>query len=257
MNTQILIVTYANDVPYLELNLRTINKFAKGFSGTTLVVPSDELSLFVPLTQDFGVDLSQYHRPRNKELWHLSAQAQKCWADGHCRDADFILHTDSDCAFTETVTPDDYFVNGKPIMLYESYDKLPGVPWRPVVEAVLKTEVPNEFMRRHPQVNPIGVYSDLRRHIQNIHNTPFTKFVESRKASFPWGFTEHNVIGAFAFSDDRWKDKYHWHEVAVHGVPKEKLVQFWSHSDPDVPQEISHGGSYTPRQFVTKLVHES
>lgn len=184
----------------------------------------------------------------------MSAQCQKCWADVHCPGADFILHTDSDCIFTEPVTPDDYCVNGKPVMLYEEYSKLPGVPWKPVVEAVLKRPVQHEFMRRHPQVNPRGVYNDLRAHLESIHGMPFTQYVESRQGAYPWGFTEHNIIGAFAFDHPQWKDAYHWHNVTASGVPKEKLMQFWSHSDIDTPQEISHGGTFTPRRYTEKIL---
>ena len=68
----------------------------------------------------------------------------------------------------------------------------------------------------------------------------FTKFVESRKPDYPWGFTEHNVIGAFAFYDPKWHDQYHWIEVGKQDVPKDKVMQFWSHSPPNVEQDFGH-----------------
>lgn len=255
MKTAIHIVSYVNDLNYLELNLRSIRKFATGFSGVTVLVPFSEAPSFAYLKNQYDVTVLAYNRTKEQSRWHLAAQCQKCFADQHCLDADFILHTDSDCIFTEPVTPDDYFSNGKPIMLYEAYSRLPDdIPWKMVVSAVLLHSVEYEFMRRHPQVNPVGVYRDLRSHIQDIHNTDFQQFVESRKSSYPWGFTEHNIIGAFAWYHPLWRHKYHWHNVGEDGPLPEKLMQFWSHLPVDVPQEISHGGNYTPRQYLEKLI---
>jgi len=251
VKVEILIITYAQDIPYLELNLQSIERFAHGFSGVTVVAPSTELRQFNRLK---GCKLSFYNRNPKSELWHLVAQVQKCLADEYCPEADFVLHTDSDCMFTEPVSPDDYFVAGKPVMLYDTYDNLPrDIPWKAVVESVLQRPVNYEFMRRHPQVNPIGLYSEFRDCIERLHQMPFQAYVESRKPDFPWGFTEHNIIGAFAYYDPKWHEQYHWHNVATDGFPKEKLIQFWSHSGIDVPQDISHGGRYTPRHYAQRL----
>jgi len=255
MKTQILIVSYSKDKPYLEYCLRSIRKFATGFSGTTVVVPSTEASEFASLVAGFGMTMMTYDRDQNAAKWHLHAQAQKCWADTYCPEADFVLHTDSDCVFTEPVTPEDYFIEAKPVMLMESYARLGDNPWQDVVQRVLKHAVKFEFMRRHPQVNPIGVYSALRQHINRTHGVPFEQYVLAQKPTFPWGFTEHNVIGAFAYYHPDWKDKYHWWEVdGSRPVPHEKLAQFWSLAPIDQEQSLPHaGGRGTPLAEFQRL----
>jgi len=252
---EILIISYLKDKPYLHYCLRSIQKFATGFSGTTLVVPSVEASEFASMAAGFGMGLRTYERDPNAAKWHLHAQAQKHRADEHCPDADFILHTDSDCVFTEPVTPDDYFVDGKPVMLFESYTRIPGSPWRNVTGQALKRPVEYEFMRRHPQVNPIGIYRPLREYIEQIHGVPFEQHVLAQKANFPWGWTEHNVIGAFAYYSSEWNQKYCWWEVGKRPVPHEKIIQFHGPDPIDKEQLLPHnpGQTGTPLREFQRL----
>lgn len=242
MKTQIQIVSYLNDKPWLEYCLRSIDKYAKGFAGVTLVVPTDELEQFADFASFPGLTLHAYERTGNKAAWHLHAQAQKCHADEFCAGADFVLHTDSDCVFIEPVTPEDYFEGGKPVLLYESYARIGQCPWQKVTSDVLKRNVEHEFMRRHPQVNPIGIYADLRAELEHLHSIRFDDFVLSRKPDFPWGFTEHNVIGAFAWYSRQWHPAYHWVDLEKHPAPHEKIFQFWSYGGLEHEQSLPHTG---------------
>lgn len=254
MRMDILIVSYLKDLPYLELNLRSIEKFCSGFGATIVLVPQEEARELSGPLSSFKVEVRHYKRNSPPSHWHLKHQAEKCHADRWCPSADLVLHTDSDCMFREPVTPEDYLVNEKPVMLYEAYSRLPKeVPWKSVTEAALRQPVEFEFMRRHPQVNPVGVYPRLRVHIEKVQNQGFDQFVMSRNPGFPWGFTEHNIIGAFAYYDPDFHEKYHWHDAAQ-GVPHEKLIQFWSGSGIHTPQNISHGGRYTPARFAEQIL---
>lgn len=251
-NTEIMIVSYAKDVPYLVYNLASIRKFARGFSGVTLVVPADEAAFFGGLDLT-GCKLKTYQRVKDPLRWHLHAQAQKCHAEEHCPQAHFILHTDSDCVFTELVTPDDYFWNGLPIMCIEAYSRLKNSQWQRVVEDVLRCRVKYETMRRHPQVNPRTIYPLLRRYLKLIHQREFDDYVLSLKPTFPWGFTEHNVIGAFALETH--PEAYHWIDLAVSLEPHSKLRQFWSYSPTDKPQSSPNDGkNFTPAEFCAQLL---
>lgn len=253
MKTTILIASWSRDLEYLKWCLKSIQKFATGFDGITLIVPNQEYELFWKL--GVPVDIKTYERVGDSKKWQIQAQCQKCLADQHCPNADFILHMDSDCIFTEPVKPEDYFTEGKPVMLIEAYTRLGYSPWKAVTEAVLKQSVAYETMRRHPQVNPIGVYADLRAHIELTHKTDFESFVLSRKADFPWGFSEHNAIGAFALSDPKWKSQYHWIDAGKNIIPKEKVKQFWSLSAIDQPQGTPHDkDTVTPLQICKKIV---
>lgn len=257
MKTRILIVSYAADLPYLRYNLRSIYKFTHDFDGLTLVVPEAEKASFEPMVAEYPCDIRAYERSPNPATWHLEAQCRKCYADLYCADADFVLHTDSDCMFTEPVGPEDYFVNGKPVMLIEPFSRLPGTPWKKVTEEVLRCPVEFETMRRHPQVNPVGVYVDLRRHIEGLHQMTFSDYVQSRKPDFPWGFTEHNVIGAFAHASPKWHPAYHWIDLAKERPPKQKLMQFWSLSPPDRPQRSPNSMQQLqciPREMAERIL---
>jgi hypothetical protein len=254
MKVEILIVSYAHDLPYLRYNLKSIYKFTHDFTGITVVVPALEADQFAALSMDYPCNVRPYARVEYQPQWHLDAQCRKCFADLYCPEADFVLHTDSDCIFTEPVGPEDYFVNGKPVMVIEPYAKMPYSPWKSVVEAVLKQPAPYETMRRHPQVNPIGIYRDLREHIQTLHGRDFTEYVLSLKPDFPWGFTEHNVIGSYALATSKWKDAYHWIDLGKEKMPKEKLMQFWSLSPVNKEQGAPHGAKVVPAQFAEKAL---
>lgn len=192
-----------------------------------------------------------YCRTSDKERWHLHHQVMKCHADLWCEGADFVLHTDSDCVFKEPVTPEDYFVNEKPVMLMEPYSKLVNNPWQIPTQNTLKRFVTHEFMRRHPQVNPIQVYAGLRECVRELHNKPFDDYVLSLKPDFPWGFSEHNVIGAYAWL--AYRDNYHWIDLSKDKRPKDKLIQFWSHSPPDKLQDMPNGGQCVPLEICRSL----
>lgn len=256
MKVEILIVSWLKDLVWLEYNLKSIHKFATGFSGVTLLVPDVEAYGFGraalhDLVKDLKVAF--YMRTPDPAKWHLDHQVAKCFADIYCPDADFILHTDSDCVFTEPVTPEDYFVDGKPVMLIEEFARLPGNPWQKPTEKALGMPVPFETMRRHPQVNPRGIYADLRERIETVHGVPFRDYVLAQKADFPWGFSEHCTIGAFALRT-RWKDAYLWIDVGAGWQrPPDKLAQFWSHSPPHLPQDLPSGGRGVPMDTFRRL----
>lgn len=247
MNCEILLVTHLKDIEWTKWNLKSIRKFATGFSGLTLVVPKHERAAFEPLSSIIDFSL------RTHELsGHLGAQTQKCLADVHCVGADFVLHTDADCCLIEPVTPEDYFVDGKPVMLIEEFSRLHGNPWKPTVDKALGGDAKYETMRRHPQVNPVGLYADMREHIAKRHGITFEQYVICQKGDYPWGFSEHCTLGAFALNSD-WKDAYHWIDVGLVPHPKNKLHQSWSHSPPEVEQDLPSGGRACPLDLFKKL----
>jgi len=254
MNVEILIVSYSKDIPYLRYNLKSINKFCRGFSGVTVSAPNQERAEFLALRMESPVPFRMkfYERIADESKWQMHAQVQKCLADLLCNDADFILHTDSDCIFTENVVPEDYFVDGKPVMLMQKYTSLPGMPWKPIVERALKMPVDYEFMRRHPQVNPIGVYSMMRNYMHVKHGVEFEQWVLQQQGGFPFGFSEHNTIGAYAYKSMH--PAYHWVDLDKDAKPKDKLAQFWSKSPPEVLQNDPNGGRCVPLEVINRVL---
>lgn len=253
MRTEILIVTWSKDIEYLKFNLRSIGKFCSGFEGTTLLVAEQEAGLFDPLASDFGCRLCTYKRVDDPRLWHLHHQAQKCCADLHCPEADFVLFTDSDCVFTEPVTPDEYFVDGKPVLLMEAFSRLAGNPWKPTVDRALCIDAQYELMRRHPAVHYREMFEEFRQRVESCHKTDFMSYVLSCKSDFPWGLSEFASLGAFVHWSNMWRDKYHFIDVATMPRPKDKLAQFWSHAPIDQPQDLPSGGRGCPIETFRKL----
>lgn len=241
MNVSIHIASHAKDRDYLFWCLRSIIKFARGFYRVVVTVPAQEIKQF-PRNELPGQPLvTTYTRTPDTSRWQLQAQIQKCRADIHCPRADFILHMDSDCIFTDHVRPEDYFIDDKPYMLIESYEHLPAdTPWKAVTEKVLGQPCAWETMRRHPQVNPVAVYSELRQHVESVHHLPFEVWVLTQRGGWPPGFSEHNAIGSFALAHPQLKNEYHWIDVKKDPVPPDRIKQFWSLSPVDQPQGTPH-----------------
>lgn len=228
---------------------------ASGFYETVVLVPEDEAAQFkAAIKFTLGLRLATYKRVPDKIRWHIHHQLMKCRADQICPEADFVLHDDSDCIFKNPVTPEDYFVGGKPVLLMEAYTRMKNVPWQKVTEDILKHPVTYEFMRRHPQVNPIGVYADVRSRVESLHRMPFDHFILSRKPDYVWGVSEHNLLGAFAFYDSFWRNRYHWIDLAKEKAPEPKLIQFWSHSPPDKPQDTPNGMRCVPLDIINSIL---
>jgi Family of unknown function (DUF6492) len=249
MKSEILIVTYAKDLEWLELSLQSIQKFATGFECVKVSVPIAELDQFIRLENKYKtadhrpIQIKHYHEYPNKGM--VNAQVMKLYADVLCPDADFIFHIDADCLFHEAVSPSDYIVEGNPVLICTEYDKIPEGRaehiWRSNAMNALnlgKQDVPYETMQRHPGVFKRNLYPILRSWIERVHKTPFHQYVLEQRNEFPQSFAEFPTIGALAIYLDR-KENTKNYEVFVksindepHPSKKHKLTQFWSHARP-------------------------
>lgn len=250
MTVDILVATCLKDMDYLEYCVRSVHKFCTGFNKLVLVVAQEEEPHFRKFSE--GAKIKTYHRTGDITKRQIHAQAQKCFADVHC-ESDFILMVDSDCVFIEPVTPDEYFVNRKPVMLMEDFANLPGNPWKEPTERALGWPVQWECMRRHPQVLPRRLFADMRERIQNLHGMPFEQYVLSQRGEFPFGFSEHCALGAYAIHDPYWRGEIHWINIGMHVRPKDKLMQFWSHAPPGEVQGLPSGGNAKPIEVFNQL----
>lgn len=251
---EIFIVSYSKDIEYLRYNLQSIRKFASGFSGVTLLVPTHERHLFAELAAGFFVKLRHYKVHDDPTKWHLGHQIEKCRADFWCPGVDYILFSDSDCIFTEPVTPADYIVDENPVLVVEEYSRLQNVPWQATVEAALKRPAKYLTMMRHPAVHYPAVLKQTREIIAVEHGKSFEDYVFSGKATFPWHFSEFSTIGTVAMLP-QWRDKYHIIDLAKEARPKDKLTQFWSHSPPSAEQHLpSVGGMAVPKEIIERAL---
>jgi hypothetical protein len=239
---EIFIVTFKRDATWCMYNLRSIRKFCRGFSGTTVLVPLEDAPEFEPMCREFGARLFTFHQHPTKGMLHHEAMI--CRADEFC-EADLILHTDADCHFIEPVAPEDYLVDGKPILLRQLFSQLkehdnPRHRWKEAVENALGFEAEYETMCRHPAVHYRWLYPEVRAAVERHTRMAFDEYVLAQKNEYPQTFAEFPTLGAYASKFH--EDKYFWVEhdwttpvdrttppTNPPFIPADKLAQEWSH----------------------------
>lgn len=253
MKTEILIVTYAKDFPYLEWCLKSVSKFARGFERINILIPTGNRDLMTVLLYGvaqthplpFPILIQTYDEWPGKGMLHHDFQIMN--ADKWCSSADFIAHIDADCIFTASVTPDTYIVNGKPLLRFEPFARLgnrhAGVMcWKPCTERCLPFPIEHETMRCHPEVYHRRLYAVARDLIAYKLGHSLEEYLRTRPNDKADWFCEFNALGNVAL-------KAHPHEyTAVEQfsdavTPKNYLQQFWSHGPLDKPQNIWVNGA--------------
>lgn len=272
MKTTIFIRVWSREVPWLEFCLKSIRKFATNFEDVVLAAESAEAVLFKGLAQEYGATLASYpsapHRGQ-REQGYLCAQWASLIADKLCPKTDLILHMDCDCVFTEPVQPEDYLKDGKPVLVIESYDHLTrnepkgtkwGVAstWRPGVQEFLMMDTRWETMRRMPAIHYVQLYDVVRDYVCSAHGKPinrndsFREFCLSRRAAWPPGVCDFNILGGFVMGCDGWQENYHIVNLDHDPLPKNKMRQFWSHQPPTSMMPPAFG-SIVPVDFFRQL----
>ncbi len=205
----------------------------------TIVVPTVDVDKFIHFEQKFGtpecpVLIKNFLEfPGKGFVNHL---AMKCYADVFQPDMDLTLHLDPDCLWIKPTSPEDYLVDGKPVLIIEPFDAILKVShegrfgWKKVTEDALKCPVSHETMCRHPAIHYRDVYQTLRKHMEFAHLTPFTDYVIKQKNSFPQGFAEFPALGAIAMK--YFAQHYHFIDRGFDGNkndPEPHIEQMWSY----------------------------
>jgi hypothetical protein len=268
LQSDILIVSCQKHYPWLRWALKSIVRFASGFRQVMVLVPENELSGLNSWLGEFSNNPGVPIRIKMFKDWpgkgFLCHEWQIMCSD-QATDADYFVHLDSDTLFVEPVTPQDYFVDGKPVLMHGSYDWLHQVVqanlrmWQETVVAAIGGDVPQETMRRHPAVHPRETYVLARELIEKHTGQHPMQYIHGCREDFPQGFCEFNTLGAVAWR--HLHDKYHWidhqqlHETNT-PWPAGKLVQFWSHAAPEVAQEPvfkGHPFKCTPESLLASI----
>jgi hypothetical protein len=176
-----------------------------------------------------------------------------------CPSADFLYFFGSDCFITKPLHPSLYFVDGKPLMLFNSYQHLLNgganvKDWWEGTSAAMGFNVEYEFMRRLPLVYPARVLKGTRDHLEKIHEDPFDLYVYSTVPEdgeqYHSKFSESNVIGSYAYYYDN--GAYNWVNMDTpHVLPENPLIQFWSHGGIDRPNDHDQR---TPRSVFEEVL---
>lgn len=251
MKTFLNYTTFARDLEWTRYSLESFRKYCTGFSGVTIVVPFWDVNKFLQFerysTPDCPVLIKDFlEYPSKGFVHHL---AMKCYADVFSPQADFIMHMDPDCLVCQPMSPNDYLIDGRPILVSESYDFLreyfPGrADWKVGVDHALGINAKFETMCRHPAVHIPSVYKKTRSRVEEIHGTPFMDYMLKQKNSFPQSVGEFNTLGAAAI--EWFPESYHiWdctnerrsrlaeitldRELKI-GHPDSKITQMWSYT---------------------------
>lgn len=212
MKTAIYIKSFPKDFPWLAYCLRSIEKFATGFSEVVVEIP---IGSRLPLTKERVVYSKEYGNG------YLLQQARKMYADKHVPTADHILFIDSDAVFNQPVTPESFMTDGKVNWLMTPRAQLEkAVPWFPVMQAFLGRRPEFEFMRCLPCVIPAWLPQEIRAFCRSKHRVELEQYIMSKKE-----FTEFNVFGHYLWEFHR--DRIHWINTDD-GTPAPKILQHWS-----------------------------
>lgn len=241
--TEILIVTFARDIPFLKFCLRSLEKNAAGFAGITVVVPRHEKGQYDWVRR--GVRVEYFDEVAGKGMLHHEVQI--CRADEWCPNAEFICHIDADVMAFRRWTPDDLFVDGRAKMVREHFDLIKNPNrhiWRKTVKAALGFEPEYETMVCKPQVYPRQLYAQTRFLVEEHTGKKFDEYVLSCQNEFPQGFAEFVTLGAVGIRDMagcfEFVDYDHAAEARAVGQSPESfqyayrrdrdfLTEFWSH----------------------------
>src|SRR4026208_618749 len=228
MRTAIFIRTYLRDMPYLEYCLRSIQKYAHGFHRTVVAVPEPEINHYMHLTVE---KLIAVH---DGKPGYLCQQADKLNADIHCKEEDFIWYIDSDCVLTREVRPEEFLVNNKVRWLLTPWKDCPDSKkaWFHVMAKCVQECPQHEFMRRHGLMIPRWALVGFREFIQQTHGIDMPTYVMNQPGH---EFSEFNAIGFWLWTYHR--DKIHWHDTSIDGVPPCPIEQSWSWSPEGITQE--------------------
>jgi Family of unknown function (DUF6492) len=237
VTTSIFIKSWPPDYGFLSYCLKSIHRYAKGFSEVVVLIPDDS---DLPLTQE---RLVKVHDPvSNGKTMHgqgyVRQQLYKVRADKYCN-SDMVCMMDSDCVFTRPVTPDDLMVDGKPLWLMTPFsDILPTdknlYAHQESIKAFSGIEPQYEYMRRHSQVIPKWAFGCFRDYVQERHGMSFEQWALAQPFR---GVTEFNFIGQFLHRE--FPNFIHFHDTRF-GIPESFVKQWWSWSGltPQVRLEI-------------------
>jgi hypothetical protein len=223
------VVTYAPDARWLSYLVKSWIKYARGFRRMLILYPSQHTAAFTEMQGFFKSFPSIVWQPFNEREGHghMHHNIIKCRADEYT-DAEFILHIDSDCVLMGKISPEDFFTNGRPDLLYSKFSDIQS-PWQYVTELALGRSVEVETMRRHPFVYPRWMYAEMRNRVEHVHRRPFDEYVFTAPCmgGAHRGFSEFCTLGAYAKHFR--PEAFHFYDTKTSCKPCD-VRQYWSFS---------------------------
>lgn len=254
-DTEVLIVTYWKDFPWLEYALRSMVKYFSWFSGVTVAIPRKDLAAFMPLENQFRAKLNLrtflYDEvPGKGMLQHMviMANADQIVPQG----TKYVLHTDADGIFKMPTTPEHYFWQDKPYYLIRTWASLgvadPRHPvsksvsdcgqWKGSTDTQLGWDTEWYTMCMNTCAMPIDFYAPYRQHVATVHKRPFEDHMLAGRNEFPQTSMDWTAMGAWAHKFMH--DRFTWFNVENPPYPVDRKKAFWSHGGitPEIRAEL-------------------
>jgi hypothetical protein len=220
MATSLFVRTYWKDLDWLQLCLRSIDRYCCGFAEVVVAVPESSRPWMLRSTLPGAARL--VYIPTYADDY-LGQQVTKLNADLYTAAA-FIAHVDADCIFVRSTRPEDLAPDGRPRLATRPIAELGRhYPWRRPTETFLGFPVELDFMQQPPFVYPRWLYPLLRDHCLATHGVSIERYVTSRP---PRGFSEFNVLGAYAFRHHA--EHFDFPTIGTPSAPPSHCDWYWS-----------------------------
>lgn len=225
----IFIKSYSKDFWLLHVCIMTIQRYVTGYRNIVLVIPEHEKDLFDTRGLPENT-LIHYVNDQSHDGW-LHQQWFKMSAHRYT-DADYILFGDSDCIFTYPLDLQPFVQDGRPEILYTSWDKVDAaICWKRPTEIFMKEPVPYEFMRRNCMIYHRQTLVDIEAYCPQLEQMIMNSKIR---------FSEFNAMGAFAYKYH--SEKYNFVNTDNWNYTEPKAIQVWSWADKN--GDIGHKNEY-------------
>ena len=234
VDCDILVRAYWRDFDWLELCLRSVERYCAGFHEIIIVLPHDSrawLKRYPALTSTSA----RIEFCPNYEDDYLGQQVTKLHADEFSQAA-FICHLDADCILRRKTVPDDLLPDGKPRIYTKPVAQLPRHwPWLRPTREFLGITPSHDFLQCPPFTFPRWLYGELRAWTQQTKGVSLSDWVLSRPAR---GFSEFNALAAYAY--EYHPEDFIWTRAADIGTEERHCAWYWSWGglDSDTRREI-------------------
>jgi Family of unknown function (DUF6492) len=220
--SSIFIKSWRGDREWLSYCLRSLAKFAHGFTETVVLIAELDKPHFEGF--DFhGARVVWVDEPDDGR-GYIRQQVFKLHADEYT-EAQCIFYVDSDCFLFQEMTPDMFIPNGKPIALIRHWEDAGSAnAWKPVMQKFLAFEPCFESMCALPFIIDRRVLPLLRDYAKSTHGCTIDEYALSQPGN---EFSEFNIASAFAQRFTPYLYDFRIADPERDGFPR-VLMQKWS-----------------------------